>query len=83
MKNEMNEKQVLWMKTAISADDELMQQADEAARVLGLSRSGLFATTPTVRPPSLPSSVTTFGAHFGCSSMPGSSSSPSTIGCTS
>ena len=47
------------------------------------SRSGLLATTPTVRPPSLPSTVTTFGAHFGCSSTPGSSSSPVTIGCTS
>src|SRR5437764_5432784 len=31
------------MKTAISVDDELMEQADEAARVLGLSRSGLIA----------------------------------------
>ena len=31
------------MKTAISMDDALMAQADEAARDLGLSRSGLIA----------------------------------------
>ena len=31
------------MKTAISVDDVLMQQADEAARDLGLSRSALVA----------------------------------------
>ena len=31
------------MKTAISVDDTLMEQADEAARDLGLSRSGLIA----------------------------------------
>ncbi len=31
------------MKTAISVEDSLMQQADEAARDLGLSRSGLIA----------------------------------------
>jgi metal-responsive CopG/Arc/MetJ family transcriptional regulator len=31
------------MKTAISMDDALMQQADQAARDLGLSRSGLIA----------------------------------------
>ncbi len=31
------------MKTAISVDDSLMEQADEAARDLGLSRSGLIA----------------------------------------
>lgn len=31
------------MKTAISMDDSLMEQADEAARDLGLSRSGLIA----------------------------------------
>ncbi len=31
------------MKTAISVDDELMREADEAARDLGLSRSGLVA----------------------------------------
>lgn len=31
------------MKTAISVEDTLMQQADEAARDLGLSRSGLIA----------------------------------------
>ena len=31
------------MKTAISVDDALMEQADEAARDLGLSRSGLIA----------------------------------------
>jgi len=31
------------MKTAISVDDALMQQADQAARDLGLSRSGLVA----------------------------------------
>jgi metal-responsive CopG/Arc/MetJ family transcriptional regulator len=31
------------MKTAISMDDSLMQQADAAARDLGLSRSGLIA----------------------------------------
>src|SRR2546423_7972866 len=31
------------MKTAISIDDELLQEADEAARLMGLSRSRLFA----------------------------------------
>ena len=31
------------MKTAISVDSALMEQADEAARDLGLSRSGLIA----------------------------------------
>ena len=31
------------MKTAISMDDSLMEQADAAARDLGLSRSGLIA----------------------------------------
>ncbi len=31
------------MKTAISLDDSLMEKADEAARDLGLSRSGLIA----------------------------------------
>lgn len=31
------------MKTAISVDDALMQQADQAARDLGLSRSGLVS----------------------------------------
>lgn len=31
------------MKTAISIDDELLQAADEAARLMGLSRSRLFA----------------------------------------
>jgi len=31
------------MKTAISVEDSLMEQADEAARDLGLSRSGLIA----------------------------------------
>ena len=31
------------MKTAISVDDSLMRQADEVARDLGLSRSGLVA----------------------------------------
>jgi metal-responsive CopG/Arc/MetJ family transcriptional regulator len=31
------------MKTAISVDDSLMRQADEAARELGMSRSGLIA----------------------------------------
>lgn len=31
------------MKTAISVDDALMQQADEAARDLGLSRSRLIS----------------------------------------
>ncbi len=31
------------MKTAISIDDRLLQEADETARVLGLSRSRLFA----------------------------------------
>ena len=31
------------MKTAISIDDALLQQADEAARLMGLSRSRLFA----------------------------------------
>jgi len=31
------------MKTAISMEDALLQQADEAARDLGLSRSGLIA----------------------------------------
>lgn len=31
------------MKTAVSLDDELLQQADEAARQMGLSRSRLFA----------------------------------------
>ena len=32
------------MKTAISIDDELLQQADQTARHMGLSRSRLFAT---------------------------------------
>jgi len=31
------------MKTAISMDDGLLQKADDAARRMGLSRSGLFA----------------------------------------
>ena len=31
------------MKTAISVEDSLMERADEAARDLGLSRSGLIA----------------------------------------
>lgn len=31
------------MKTAISIDDALMEQADAAARELGMSRSGLVA----------------------------------------
>ena len=31
------------MKTAISVENSLMEQADEAARDLGLSRSGLIA----------------------------------------
>ena len=31
------------MKTAISVDDALMQEADKTARHLGLSRSGLIA----------------------------------------
>jgi metal-responsive CopG/Arc/MetJ family transcriptional regulator len=31
------------MKTAISVEDALMKQADDAARDLGLSRSGLIA----------------------------------------
>jgi predicted transcriptional regulator len=31
------------MKTAISIDDSLLQEADETARLLGLSRSRLFA----------------------------------------
>jgi len=31
------------MKTAISLDDELLEQADKTARQMGLSRSGLFA----------------------------------------
>jgi metal-responsive CopG/Arc/MetJ family transcriptional regulator len=31
------------MKTAISLDDHLLKQADETARRMGLSRSGLFA----------------------------------------
>jgi predicted transcriptional regulator len=31
------------MKTAISIDDRLLQQADETARLMGLSRSRLFA----------------------------------------
>ena len=31
------------MKTAISLDDHLLEQADETARRMGLSRSGLFA----------------------------------------
>ena len=32
------------MKTAISIDDDLLEQADDTARQLGLSRSRLFAT---------------------------------------
>jgi len=32
------------MKTAISVDDELISEADSAARELGLSRSRLIAT---------------------------------------
>ena len=31
------------MKTAVSVEDSLMSQADDAARELGLSRSGLIA----------------------------------------
>jgi metal-responsive CopG/Arc/MetJ family transcriptional regulator len=31
------------MKTAISVDDALLKQADDAARDLGLSRSGLIS----------------------------------------
>jgi hypothetical protein len=31
------------MKTAISIDDGLLQQADDTARLMGLSRSRLFA----------------------------------------
>jgi metal-responsive CopG/Arc/MetJ family transcriptional regulator len=31
------------MKTAISIDDELLREADETAKLLGLSRSRLFA----------------------------------------
>jgi metal-responsive CopG/Arc/MetJ family transcriptional regulator len=31
------------MKTAISIDDALLQEADETARLMGLSRSRLFA----------------------------------------
>ena len=31
------------MKTAISIEDGLLREADEAAKLLGLSRSGLFA----------------------------------------
>ena len=31
------------MKTAISIDDGLLQEADQTARLLGLSRSRLFA----------------------------------------
>lgn len=31
------------MKTAVSVDDDLMEQADQAARDLGLSRSALVA----------------------------------------
>ncbi len=31
------------MKTAISIDDELLKAADEAARLMGLSRSRLFS----------------------------------------
>jgi predicted transcriptional regulator len=31
------------MKTAISINDELLKKADETARLLGLSRSRLFA----------------------------------------
>jgi hypothetical protein len=31
------------MKTAISIEDELLRQADETARQMGLSRSRLFA----------------------------------------
>ncbi len=31
------------MKTAISIDDDLLQEADAAAQSMGLSRSGLFA----------------------------------------
>lgn len=31
------------MKTAISIDDDLLQEADETARSMGLSRSRLFA----------------------------------------
>lgn len=31
------------MKTAVSLDDELLHEADEAARHMGLSRSRLFA----------------------------------------
>jgi metal-responsive CopG/Arc/MetJ family transcriptional regulator len=31
------------MKTAISVEDDLMEQADDAAQELGLSRSGLIS----------------------------------------
>ena len=62
------------MLAAFSAEDESRQPP---------RRSGLFAMTPTVRPPKRPSVVTMFGAHFGCSSTPGSSRIPLTSGCTS
>ena len=39
----MNEGIISGMKTAVSMDDELLRQADEMARQLGLSRSRLFA----------------------------------------
>jgi hypothetical protein len=35
------------MKTAISIDDGLMKKADETARLMGLSRSRLFALAVT------------------------------------
>ena len=34
---------VITMKTAISIDDGLLREADETARLMGLSRSRLFA----------------------------------------
>jgi len=33
------------MKTAISIDDRLLQEADQTARLMGLSRSRLFAVS--------------------------------------
>ncbi|MBV8903774.1 MAG: ribbon-helix-helix protein, CopG family, partial [Acidobacteriia bacterium] len=35
------------MKTAISMDDELLREADRAARAMHLSRSALFAAAIT------------------------------------
>ena len=62
-------------RDAFSADSESRQPP---------SRSGLLATTPTVRPPKRPSTVVMLGAHLACTSWAVPSSRIASIsGCTS